>query len=152
MNKTESNILNIAHEIIEKNGYFLIDSVFRGEKKSKVFQFFVDGEKGVTADICAEISREISDMIDEKEPDVSSFRLEVSSPGVERPLKYLFQYRKNINRKFDIEYTNESGTAKISGKLINVEENGDLVLLVNKEEQKINFNNIKKANVLISFS
>ncbi len=152
MNKVESNILNIAHEVIEKNNFVLIDSVFRGERNSKVFQFFIDGQAEVTADVCALISREMSDIIDERVPDVSSFRLEVSSPGVERPLKHLFQYRKHINRKLDIDYTTENGTEKISGKLIGVEENGDLILLVKKDEIRINFNNINKANVLISFS
>lgn len=152
MNKVESNILNIAAEVIEKNHFVLIDHVFRGERSSKVFQFFIDGENDVTADVCAQISREIGDIIEEKEPELKSFRLEVSSPGTERPLKHLFQFRKHINRKLDIEYTSEKGNEKISGKLTGVEENGDIVLLVKKDEIRINFNNINKAKVLISFS
>jgi ribosome maturation factor RimP len=152
MNKVESNILNIAREVIEKNNFVLVDSVFRGERGSKVFQFFVDGQGDVTADLCAQISREISDLIDEKEPDVKSFRLEVSSPGVDRPLKYLFQYRKHINRKLKVEYEGENGIEKTEGKLASVDDDGNITLLVKKEEIKININKITKANVLISFS
>jgi Uncharacterized protein conserved in bacteria len=152
MNTIEKNIQEIAIEVIEKNNFVLIDSVFRGEGQSKVIQFFIDGEKDVTADLCADISREIGAIIDEKITNISSFRLEVSSPGVDRPLKHLFQYRKHINRKFEVEYEAETGIDNITGKLIKIEEDGNLVFAVKKDELKINFNKINKANVLISFS
>ena len=152
MNKIEINILNIAQQVIEKNNFVLIDSVFRGERGSKVIQFFIDGEKDVTADVCAAISREISAIIDETIPDISSFRLEVSSPGVERSLKHLFQFRKHLNRKMEVEYSTDAGTEKFTGKLLIIEDNGDMAFQIQKTELKINFNNITKANVLISFS
>ena len=110
MNTIEKNILEIAETAIEKNNCVLIEPVFRGERGSKVVQFFIDGEKDVTADLCAEISREIGDRLEEM-PDAPSFRLEISSPGIDRPLKFLLQYPKHIGRKFEVEYT-EDGEAK----------------------------------------
>jgi len=152
MNTTEKEILEIAKEVIERNNFVLIDSVFRGERGSKVIQFFIDGKQSVTSDVCAEISKETGSLIDEKLPDLKSYRLEISSPGVERPLKYYFQYIKNLNRKFTVEYEAENGAGKITGKLTRAEENENLVFQVNKDEITINFNKITKANVLISFS
>ena len=78
-------------------------------------------------------------------------RLDVSSPGTDKPLKFLAQYPKHINRKFDVSYISDDETKKLTGKLIKVE--GDiLVFLSNQNEISVNFNNIKKAKVLVSFS
>ena len=79
------------------------------------------------------------------------YRLDVSSPGTDKPLKFLSQFPKHINRKFEVSYTSNDETKKLSGKLIKVE--GDtLVFLSNQNEISINFNNIKKAKVIVSFS
>jgi len=83
-----------------------------------------------------------------KHPD---FRLDVSSPGIDRPLKFLKQYQKHVNRKFDVSYQSGEEIKKLSGKLAAIE--GDyLTFISNNKEVIINFNNIEKANVIVSFS
>ena len=112
---------------------------------------YFDGEKDISADDCASVSREIDSYLKDllvKHPD---FRLDVSSPGIDRPLKFLKQYPKHVNRKFEISYRSGKEIKKLNGKLASIE--GDyLTFISNNKEVIINFNNIVKANLVVSFS
>ena|ERR1017187_9710547 len=151
MNLEEENIKNITNEILKEKNFFLIDLVYRGNPKQRIIEIYVDSEKNVTAEDLAEINRLISSRMEENKLIESLVRLDVSSPGIEKPLKFLGQFPKHVNRKFEVSYASDDETKKLSGKLIKVE--GDtLVFLSNQNEISINFNNIKKAKVLVSFS
>ncbi len=80
------------------------------EKKNKVL-VLIDGDEGVNIDHCAQISRKISAELEEKEVMDGAYRLEVSSPGVEFPLKYQRQFPKHIGRK--VKVSQNDGAEKI---------------------------------------
>ncbi|MDR3626830.1 MAG: hypothetical protein P4L45_08345 [Ignavibacteriaceae bacterium] len=169
MNLLEENIKEIAEIAAQKCGFFLIDTLFRGKKGSRIIEIYIDGEQNVSADDCAKVSSEIDLQLDQF-PDIgSNYRLDVSSPGVDRPLKFLKQYPKHINRKFDIDYKFGDETKEITAKLIRID--GEDLIFSNisarqagpsKKHSKppakeagetiINFNNIINAKVIISFS
>ena len=151
MNLLDENIKEIVSKIVERNGFFLIDLILRGTEHKRVIEVFIDGEKDISAEDCATVSREIESQLKDllaKHPD---FRLDVSSPGIDRPVKFLRQYIKHVNRKFDISYRSGEEIKKLSGKLASID--GDyLTFISNNKEVIINFNNIVKANVIVSFS
>ncbi len=150
MTSTEKNILNAAQEVSEKNNLFLLEVLFRGTERNRVIEIFIDGEDNLSADDCARISREINQLIEKNELLDSASRLDVSSPGVDRPLKYLKQYKKHINRKFEIRYKSGENKKSITGKLVKIEE--DNLYFYSGREQVIKFEDIIKAKVLVSFS
>lgn len=151
MNLLDENIKEIVSKVVERNGFFLIDLILRGTEHKRVIEVFIDGEKDISAEDCATVSREIESQLKDllaKHPD---FRLDVSSPGIDRPVKFLKQYIKHVNRKFDISYRSGEEIKKLSGKLASID--GDyLTFISNNKEVIINFNNIVKANVIVSFS
>lgn len=151
MNISEQNIKDVFAGIIEQNGFFLIDLVFRGNAGQKIIEVFIDSEKNISADDCALVSRELNSEIEKTNLIESAYRLDVSSPGVERPLKFLKQYPKHINRVFEVEFKNDQETKKISGKLSGI--NGEELTFMTKDgsEYFINFNNIIRAIVSIGF-
>ena len=149
MNQNFENIREIAQQVAEQNNLFLIDLIVRGSESSKVIEVFIDGEINITADECALVSREISKRIDEKEL-LKSYRLDVSSPGVDRPLIYLKQYPKHLNRLFEVEYNTSSESLIFKGKLISVED--EVLTFQSNKEIKIKFPDIVKAKVLVSFN
>ncbi len=151
MKLPEKNIEEISKKIIEENNFFLIDFIVRGNTNNRVFEIFIDGEKNISADDCAKVSREVNKVIEDNQLISSSYRLDVSSPGVDRPLIYLKQYTKHIGRKFEVSFSQNDITKKIIGTLKNIEAD-NLSFEVNKQELIINFNNIKKAKVILSFS
>lgn len=151
MNSIEKNIYNLALKTAEKHDLLLIDFVFRGTNSKRVIEIYYDSEKVINAEYLAEISREINAEIEATDLLQSAYRLDVSSPGTERSLKYLKQYPKNINRKFELSYNNGEETKTLTGKLIKI-EGEDITFLNGQNEVTINFNNIKKAKVIVSFS
>lgn len=152
MQLVEKKIVNITKEIIDQNGLLFIDFLFRGFSNSTVIEIYIDGEKGVSVEDCAKISREINERIEAENLIESSYRLEVSSPGADRPLKFLQQFTKHINRNFDLQLTDEGETSKkVTGKLLSI-DGENLLFLIQKEEVIVPFNTIKKAKVIISFS
>ena len=151
MNLTETNITQKIAEIVERKGFFPVEIIVRGTPSKRVMEVFIDGEKDISAEDCAEVSREVNSEFENLPEAGNDYRLDVSSPGVDKPLKFLKQYPKHINRNFEVSYKLNDDTKKLSGKLIRI-ENQDLTFLTkDNSEIKINFNNIKKAKVVISF-
>jgi ribosome maturation factor RimP len=104
------------------------------------------------------VSREISKQIDEKEL-LKSYRLDVSSPGVDRPLIYLNQFPKHLNRLFEVEFSAKGGSASggnASGSSLtfkgkcSIED--EVLTFQSNKEIKIKFPDIIKAKVLVSFN
>jgi len=151
MDIIKENIVRISNEIAEKLNFFVIDINFRGDNRKKIIEVFVDAEKNIDADNLAEISREINSFIEEQDIIQQAYRLDVSTPGVDRPLKFLKQFPKHINRNFEVIYKAGDETRTITGKLLSVERE-DLIFLSDKKEVLIEFKNITTAKVIISFS
>ncbi|MCK9426402.1 MAG: ribosome maturation factor RimP [Ignavibacteriaceae bacterium] len=152
MQLLEKKIVNITKEVTDQNGLLLVDFLFRGFHNSTVIEVYIDGEKSVSVDDCAKISREINEKIEAENLIESAYRLEVSSPGVDKPLKFIQQFIKHINRSFELQLAEEQGIIKkVTGKLLRI-EGETLVFLVQKEEVSVPYNTIKKAKVIISFS
>ena len=147
----EKNIRDIAADTVEKNGFFLIDMVLRGNDKNRVIEIFIDGEKNVSAEDCAKVSRDMNSVIEGQNIIESNYRLDVSSPGTDRPLIFLKQYPKHINRKFDISYNQNKEIKELTGKLTDV-SGDELTFLSNNKQILIIFNDIINAKVIASFS
>ena len=146
----KSQILSKIEEIVRSQGFVLVDLTFRGDHHLQIIEVFIDGVKGVTADDCESVSRAVDEAIEKENLIKSKYRLDVSSPGAERPLKFLLQYIKHVNRKFEVEFQEDGMTKKLTGKLLRI-DGEDLFFSEINAEYKINFNNIVKAKVIISF-
>ena len=150
MSLSIENITDAAQSIASEKGLVLVDLIIRGSNQNPVIEVFIDGEKSVSAEDCANISRELDKKITDDELAKANYRLDVSSPGVDKPLKYLIQFPKHINRKFSVKYKKGEETKIFSGRLKAVE--GEDLVFEDKNEILIPFNQIIEAKVLISFS
>ena len=137
-------------QIISDYNYLLIDLNIRGNEKNPIVEIFVDNQKGVSADDCADISKAIGVMLDEEDAISSGYRLDVSSPGVDRPLKFLEQFPKHLNRQFEVQYVSGEEVKNLKAKLVKISDD-KLLFKSGKEEFLLSFDDIKSAKVLISF-
>lgn len=151
MNELVKKISKIAEKSASEFGLFLIEVNIRGNEKNRIIEVFVDGEMNVSAQDLAELSKLINSEIEAENIIQSSYRLDVSTPGVERPLKFLKQYPKHLNRSFEVNYKLGDEKLEIKAKLHSV-EGENLVFSKEKVTIKINFKDILSAKVLISFS
>lgn len=146
----KSKIKNIAQEIADEKGLLLINAISKGSNKKPSFEIYIDSKSGVNADLCADFSREIKSKLEETEVAELDYSLIVSSPGIDEPIKFFDQYAKHINREFKLSFDDGEKIQSIEAKLVGISEE-ILTFLYKNEELKINYNNIKKAKVKISF-
>ena len=149
MNLNKNKIANKIKEETENLGYLFIEIDFRGDTRNHILEIYIDNEVGITTVDCARVSRAIGDMIEEEELIESKYRLDVSSPGIDRPLKYIQQFERNIGRSFELQFEDEN-ISKIEGKLLEL-DNDNLKFQIKKEIKVINIKNIKSAKVLVRF-
>jgi len=120
---------------------------------------FIDSDSNMNFVKCRKISRYLEEHIDENKWLGEKYVLNVSSPGVDRPLKFVRQYKKNIGRKVEVT---PKGEKPIKGTLVEVDEEGILIeekKRVKEGKKKVNkiiqtkfaFDDIKKTVVKISF-
>ena len=149
MNLNKNKITNRIKEETENLGYLFIELDFRGDTRNHILEIYIDNEVGITTVDCARVSRAIGDMIEEEDLIESKYRLDVSSPGIDRPLKYIQQFKRNIGRSFELQLEDENDS-KFEGKLLEL-DNDDLKFQIKKEVIVINIKNIKSAKVLVRF-
>lgn len=146
-------IRGIVEGLIDKDK-FLVDIVLKGPVGAQKLLVLVDSDEGMTIDDCARISRDLSANLDDRSLFDTKYTLEVSSPGLDHPLKLKRQYFKNIGRQMKIFRTNNT---QVEGFLRNADdEKIELELKGEKGKDKrmveIPFLEINKAMVIVSFS
>ncbi|MCW9718169.1 ribosome maturation factor RimP [Avibacterium sp. 21-599] len=114
-------------------------------------RLYIDKEGGVTVDDCADVSRQVSAILDVEDPIADKYNLEVSSPGLDRPLFTLAQYARFIDQEIIVHLRIPVlERRKWQGKLAHI-ENDMLTLIVDGQPQVLVFGNIQKANVVPKF-
>ena len=131
--------------------YYMVGLEVSPTKKIVVF---IDGDEGVSLDACTQISRVLESVLDVEPSLEGIYELEVSSPGVSRPLKFPRQYLKHTGRTLKIEMTDGK---VIQGKLANTSHES-ISLEVRSKERKsqpqiieVPYDQIKEAYVTIQF-
>ena len=126
-----------------------IDLVLRGDHRQPVVEVFVDAEGPVTAELCSEISRRIAAGIEAGGFLPETYRLEVSSPGIDRPLQHPWQFRKHCGRKLHVQLQPSGGPAgEVRGTLQLADDEGILVRPVDGVETRISYAAIHEAKVM----
>lgn len=145
-----SKIKEISTPILDDNDAFLIEMKHLRDKGFDKYLFFIDKENNLTIEDCSTISRLLEKTLIDEKLISENDQIEVSSPGIDKPLKLLRQFLKHINKKFSITYTEDEIKKSQEMKLIAV--NGDtLTFELHKEVKDLKFNNIVFAKTLISF-
>ena len=137
----------LAQPIVESSGAFLVEILLGGESRGKVLEVFIDTDEGVTTEQCATVSRELSKALDAADVIRGAYQLIVSSPGTDKPLKFLRQFKKNIGRTLLIRLVAPAGP--VEGVL--VELDGETIVLRGggKQEEilRVPFGEIAEARV-----
>lgn len=109
MGKIEDAIWKMAEPLVAENGMELIDVEYVKEGAEWYLRLFLDkeGEEGIDLDDCELISRKFSDVLEEKDPITQAYRLEVSSPGIERPLKRTKDFQRFQGEKVQVKTFSE---------------------------------------------
>jgi len=101
--KVEDIVHELAEPIIKRNNFELVEIEFKKEGPDWYLRVYIDKEGGITIDDCKSVSEELSDLLDVADPIEQSYIFEVSSPGIDRPLKTDRDYEKNNGKLIEIK-------------------------------------------------
>lgn len=141
-------IKELAETLVSQTDMFLVDVELKQQEMNVVW-VYVDSEKGgVNLDECSRISRELSFMVESEELFVKSYRLNVSSPGLSRPLSDRRQFAKNQGRTAKVKYKQNDSYEKIEGILKDVSEDHVKIQHDKGKETSIRFEDLVETKIV----
>lgn len=147
-------LLTKLEEVAPEHGIDIVDVEIVGATKAPTVRIRIDLlESGITLDQVTAQNNWISAIVEELDPFVGQYNLEISSPGVDRPLRRLNDFKRYVGSRCEISTTATSGRKKWTGTIASVDENASQVKLeLENETQTFDLHEIKKAHIKAELS
>ena len=160
MAQLTEQIEQLVEPLLADLGFELVDLEYQREQRGWTLRFFLDKEGGITLDDCAVASRELSSLLDVEDLIHTAYNLEVSSPGVERPLKKPRDFERFAGelvkiKTLDVLDPDQSGKKRKTfvGVLSGLQNDHVLLKLQGRDatEVRIPLQTVEKANLKFEF-
>jgi len=147
----EERLTEMLAPSVEDLGYELVGIEYVRAGKHSTLRIYIDQEEGILVDDCAAVSRQVSAIMDVEDPITNEYTLEVSSPGMERPLFNAAQYAAFVGEEVKIQLRMPiQNRRRWKGVISNVD--GEIVSIsVEGKEERFALSNIQKANIVPKF-
>lgn len=147
----EALVAEMAEEIAARQGVEVVDVEYVKERGEYFLRVFIDKPGGVGLDDCQSFSEVLSDRLDEVDPIPGRYSLEVSSPGLERPLKKREDYRRFAGRKVQLRtFAPIDGRKNWQGTLLGL-EGEEIALEVDGKTVRLPLESVARARLLFEF-
>ncbi|MFY7698479.1 MAG: ribosome maturation factor RimP [Legionella sp.] len=145
----QQEIEQLVKPTIESMGYILWGCEYLAQGKHSLLRIYIDKEDGVGIDDCQRVSQQVSALLDVEDPIASNYSLEISSPGMPRPLLKSEHYQQYIGYVVHVKlYKAVASKRKFEGTILSASED-KLTLMIGNEQQEFMFSNIVKANLAV---
>ena len=146
---TVQDLTALFEPVIQSMGYELVGIEFQGSTQHGTLRVYIDHENGIGVDDCVAISRQISAILDVEEPIQQAYDLEVSSPGINRPLFKARDYEQFSGHSAKIKMAVPlQGRKNFKGVLQGVTDSKFVLILVDNEDFELPISDIAKANLV----
>jgi len=152
MKQAPARLIALVEPVVTGLGYEFVSMEMLGQGRQSIIRVYIDAEKGILVDDCSKVSHQVSGVLDVEDPIRGKYTLEVSSPGVDRPLFTLAHFERFVGSEIKVELRQATaeGQKKLRGDLLKV-ENETIHLHVQDEEFEIPFALINKARLVVDF-
>lgn len=139
----------ILNPAVTAMGYELVGCEFLHQDRSSILRVFIDSPQGITLEDCERVSKQISAILDVEDPFQTHYSLEVSSPGLERPLFIKEHYNRHIGAQVKIKLRTPLEDRKLlTGTIQAVSDEAVSLMLVDDKVVVLPFSQISKANLV----
>lgn len=147
-----SEIEQLVLPITDANGLELVDVEYVKEGGEFFLRVYIDKEGGVSLNECELVTRALNPILDEKDPIKDNYYLEVSSPGLDRPLKKDKDFVKYQGRDVEIKlYKPMNGSKLHEGELVGLTEEKNIKVIIDNEEVEFNKKDVALIRLAIRF-
>ncbi|TLU66368.1 ribosome maturation factor RimP [Thalassotalea litorea] len=151
MSNFEQKLTEMLRPAVEMADMELLGIEYISAGNHSVLRLYIDHENGVNVDNCAEVSRQVSAILDVEDPISTEYNLEVSSPGVDRPLFEKAHYEEVVGETVDVKLGMPlNGRRKFKG-ILEAIESDNLIVEVDGESYELPIANVAKANLIAKF-
>jgi ribosome maturation factor RimP len=149
----KKKIEELIEPVLLVEGIELVDLEYKKGKGKDLLRIFIDKEGGINLDDCSNVSNQISRLLDVEDIILNAYSLEVSSPGIERPLLKVSHFIRFIGKKIKIKlYKPINGSKNFIGNIKSVDGSVIKIDTNNDEEVAFNINELAKANLYFDFT
>jgi ribosome maturation factor RimP len=145
--RVDDRLLELIDRCVTEHGAQVIQVGLRGERGGPLLQVFIDGIDPVTIDQCSQVSRALAGALGHEQLLPAQYRLEVSTPGLDRPLAYPWQYRKHKGRMLRLVVRDAEGSRTLEGILAETGEEAIELSLTDGTRARFPFSTITKATI-----
>ncbi len=147
-----NDIWKIIEPVVEGLGYEVVDIDYRPHPTDGLLRIYIDGPNGIVLDDCTTVSHQVSSVLDVEDPIPGQFNLEVSSPGLDRPLRKIADFERFTGSTVKIKLTVPTieGQRNFTGKLKGI-ENDEVILVMDGETHYLALDTIDKARIVPQF-
>ncbi len=145
-------VTEAVEPVIDELELELVEVQFRPEAGGWVLRLIIDSAAGVSLDNCADVSRAVSDLLDVEDMVGHAYRLEVSSPGLDRPLRNLRDYQRCLGRKAKLTTREPIGAhgSAVIGRIEAADETA-VIIAVEEERVVVPMALVAKAKLVVEF-
>ncbi|MDX1656317.1 MAG: ribosome maturation factor RimP [Candidatus Competibacteraceae bacterium] len=151
MRQDPSNLRQLLERTVESMGYELVGVEFHPHRSNALLRVYIDRETGITVDDCQRVSHQISGLLDVEDPIPGQYSLEVSSPGLDRPLFTAEHFARFAGQQARLNLSTPlAGRRRLTGRLGGLR--GEAVIIaVEGETLEVPLNQIDKARLVPEF-
>jgi ribosome maturation factor RimP len=140
-------LIALIEPLVGRLGYELVELEYTAGRGSAVVRLFIDRPEGVGLADCERVSREVSALLDVEDPIPTAYRLEVSSPGLDRVLRTAAHFARFVGSRVFVELAApRDGRRRYTGKLLSADEAG-VALEVDGQRVPVSFAEMGKARL-----
>ena len=151
MAKFEQKLTELLRPAVDETGKTLLGIEYISAGNNSILRLFIDHDNGIDVDDCAEVSRQVGAILDVEDPISSEYSLEVSSPGVDRPLFEIKHFETVIGETVNVKLSIPlNGRRKFKGQLVAI-DNNNLIIEVDSIDYELPLGNVDKANLVAKF-
>jgi ribosome maturation factor RimP len=151
LSQLEKKLIQMLEAPVAAVGFELVGVEFIRAGKHSTLRIYIDSENGVEIEDCADVSRQVSAVLDVEDPITNEYNLEVSSPGMDRPLFKPEHYNQVLGQTITIKLQMpQNDRRNFKGTLQSCDERS-FVMAVDNEEFELAYDNVLKANLVPEF-
>ncbi|CAM2754887.1 ribosome maturation factor RimP [Legionella worsleiensis] len=145
----QDELVQLLAPTVESMGYELWGCEYLSQGKHSLLRIYIDKPEGIGIEDCQEVSKQVSALLDVEDPIPGNYSLEISSPGIPRPLFNAEQYQRYTGQPVQVKtFKPVTGKRKLLGTIVCATERA-VVLDINNEHHEILFSNIVKAYLTV---